>query len=102
MASTEGLTRSSSRLRLVADAEAAAAAVSTDGGYGDTLRAVVALTRPCPRYAKYHEAHLQRYLSALGAHAPRSAARSRRARARAGRVCAHGGGARGVCDSLSL
>ena len=75
-ASTGGLTRSSSRLRLVADAEAAAAAVSTDGGYGDTLRAVVALTRPCPRYAKYHEAHLQRYLSALGAHAPRSAARA--------------------------
>ena len=75
-ASSSHVTRSVSRLRLQVDAERAELEVSTDGGYGETLRAIVALTLPCPRYSRYHEAHLQRYLSALGAHPPRSTARA--------------------------
>jgi len=74
--SSSAVTRSVSRLRLQVDAERAEAEVSSDGGYGETLRAIVALTLPCPRYSRYHEAHLQRYLSALGAHPPRSTARA--------------------------
>ena len=64
------------RVRLQVDAERADAQVSTDGGLGETLRAIVALTAPTPKYARYHAAHLQRYLSALGAHPPRSVARA--------------------------
>ncbi len=74
--SSSHVTRSVSRLRLQVDAERAEAEVSSEGGYGETLRAIVALTLPCPRYSRYHEAHLQRYLSALGAHPPRSTARA--------------------------
>ena len=73
---SSSVTRSVSRLRLQVDGERAEAEVSSDGGYGETLRAIVALTLPCPRYSRYHEAHLQRYLSALGAHPPRSTARA--------------------------
>jgi len=64
------------RVRLQVDAERAESQVTTDGGLGETLRAIVALTAPTPRYARYHAAHLQRYLSALGAHPPRSVARA--------------------------
>lgn len=64
------------RVRLQVDAERAEAQVTSDGGLGETLRAIVALTAPTPKYARYHAAHLQRYLSALGVHPPRSVARA--------------------------
>ena len=42
-----------------------------EGGVGDTLKAIVKRTLPCPKYARYHERHLQRFLSRLGAYPPR-------------------------------
>ena len=42
-----------------------------EGGMGDTLRAIVQRTMPNPKYARYHERHLQRFLSRLGADPPR-------------------------------
>lgn len=44
-----------------------------EGSLGDTLRKIVDMTLPSPRYSRYHEAHLQRYLSQLGAHPPQYA-----------------------------
>lgn len=42
-----------------------------EGGLADTLKAIVRRTMPCPRFVKYHEAHVQRYLSRLKAFPPR-------------------------------
>ena len=42
-----------------------------EGGVGDTLKAIVKRTLPCPKYTRYHERHLQRFLSRLGAYPPR-------------------------------
>ena len=38
---------------------------------GDTLKAIVKRTMPNPKYARYHERHLQRFLSRLGSDPPR-------------------------------
>lgn len=45
------------------------------GGLAYTLKAIVKATIPSPRYVRYHERHLQRFLSRLGAAPPRSTAR---------------------------
>eukprot|EP00884_Botryococcus_braunii_P003748 jgi/Botrbrau1/13374/Bobra.0194s0006.2 len=69
------LLRSMSSLRLQVDAKRAEEQGAEEGSLGDTLRKIVDLTLPSPRYSRYHEAHLQRYLSQLGAHPPQSLAR---------------------------
>ena len=41
------------------------------GGLADTLKEIVGRTMPSPRYVRFHEAHVQRYLSRLKAFPPR-------------------------------
>ena len=53
------------------DAERAEELEGEAGGLADTLKAIVRATMPCPRYVRFHEAHVQRYLSRLKAFPPR-------------------------------
>lgn len=55
------------------DAERAEEQEGEAGGLADTLKAIVSRTMPCPRYVRFHEAHVQRYLSRLKAFPPRCA-----------------------------
>lgn len=68
------LVRSVTSIRLGVDAERADEQDSEEG-LADTLKEIVKRTVPSPLYAKYHEQHLQRFLSRLGAYTPRSALR---------------------------
>jgi hypothetical protein len=45
--------------------------MSEEGGLARTLQEITDVTMPAPRYAKYHERHLQRHLSLLGNYPPR-------------------------------
>ena len=67
------IVRSISTVRLAVDASRADQLEDESGGLGDTLKAVVRRTLPCPNYMRYHEHHLQRFLSRLGAYPPRCA-----------------------------
>ncbi len=58
-------------VRLDVDAERAEELEGEEGGLADTLKAIVQRTMPCPRYVRFHEAHVQRYLSRLKAFPPR-------------------------------
>lgn len=58
-------------VRLDVDAERAEEQEGEQGGLADTLKAIVQRTMPCPRYVRFHEAHVQRYLSRLKAFPPR-------------------------------
>lgn len=53
------------------DAERAEEQEGEEGGLADTLKAIVLRTIPNPRYVRFHEAHVQRYLSRLKAFPPR-------------------------------
>lgn len=53
------------------DAERAEEQELEKGGLADTLKVIVGHTMPCPRYVRFHEAHVQRYLSRLKAFPPR-------------------------------
>lgn len=66
------LVRSVTSIRLGVDAERADEQESEEG-LADTLKEIVKRTVPSPLYAKYHEQHLQRFLSKLGAYTPRQA-----------------------------
>ncbi|KAL3149277.1 Tetratricopeptide repeat protein 37, variant 2 [Trebouxia sp. C0010 RCD-2024] len=68
------LIRSVTSIRLGVDAERADEQ-DHEEGLADTLKEIVKRTVPSPVYAKYHEQHLQRFLSKLGAYTPRSALR---------------------------
>ncbi|KAK9918866.1 hypothetical protein WJX75_007651 [Coccomyxa subellipsoidea] len=70
------ITRTISGVRLDVDAERAEEQEGEEGGLADTLKAIVLRTIPNPRYVRFHEAHVQRYLSRLKAFPPRSAARN--------------------------
>lgn len=71
---TGNLVRSVTSIRLGVDAERADEQDSEEG-LADTLKEIVKRTTPSPLYAKYHEQHLQRFLSRLGAYTARSALR---------------------------
>ena len=58
-------------VRLDVDAERAEEQELEKGGLADTLREIVERTLPSPRYVRFHEAHVQRYLSRLKAFPPR-------------------------------
>ena len=58
-------------VRLDVDAARAEEQECEEGGLADTLKAIVRRTMPCPRFVRYHEAHVQRYLSRLKAFPPR-------------------------------
>ena len=58
-------------VRLDVDAERAEEQELEKGGLADTLKEIVARTMPSPRYVRFHEAHVQRYLSRLKAFPPR-------------------------------
>ena len=58
-------------LRLDVDAERAEEQELEQGGLADTLKEIVGRTMPSPRYVRFHEAHVQRYLSRLKAFPPR-------------------------------
>ena len=60
-------------VRLDVDATRAEEQECEEGGLADTLKAIVRRTMPCPRFVRYHEAHVQRYLSRLKAFPPRCA-----------------------------
>lgn len=60
-------------VRLDVDAARAEEQECEEGGLADTLKAIVRRTMPCPRFVRYHEAHVQRYLSRLKAFPPRRA-----------------------------
>ena len=60
-------------VRLDVDATRADEQECEEGGLADTLKAIVRRTMPCPRFVRYHEAHVQRYLSRLKAFPPRCA-----------------------------
>ncbi len=64
------LVRSVTSIRLGVDAERADKQDSEEG-LADTLKEIVKRTVPSPVYAKYHEQHLQRFLSRLGAYTQR-------------------------------
>ncbi len=66
------LVRSVTSIRLGVDAERADEQ-DAEEGLADTLKEIVKRTVPSPLYAKYHEQHLQRFLSRLGAYTPRYA-----------------------------
>lgn len=66
------LIRSVTSIRLGVDAERADEQDNEDG-LAETLKEIVKRTVPSPVYAKYHEQHLQRFLSKLGAYTPRQA-----------------------------
>lgn len=66
------IVRTISTVRLAVDASRADQLEDEQGGLGDTLKVIVRRTLPCPRYLRYHEQHLQRFLSRLGAYPPRS------------------------------
>lgn len=66
------LIRSVTSIRLGVDAERADEQ-DHEEGLADTLKEIVKRTVPSPVYAKYHEQHLQRFLSKLGAYTPRQA-----------------------------
>lgn len=66
------LVRSVTSIRLGVDAERADEQDSEEG-LADTLKEIVKRTLPSPLYAKYHEQHLQRFLSRLGAYTARQA-----------------------------
>ena len=66
------IVRSVTSIRLGVDAERADEQDSEEG-LADTLKEIVKRTVPSPLYAKYHEQHLQRFLSRLGAYTPRQA-----------------------------
>lgn len=68
------IVRTISTVRLAVDASRADQLEAESGGLGDTLKAIVRRTLPCPRYLSFHEHHLQRFLSRLGAYPPRYAA----------------------------
>ena len=53
------------------DAERAEEQELENGGLADTLKEIVGQTMPSPRYVRFHEAHVQRYLSRLKAFPPR-------------------------------
>ena len=61
----------SAGVRLDVDAERAEEQELEKGGLADTLREIVERTLPSPRYVRFHEAHVQRYLSRLKAFPPR-------------------------------
>ena len=63
--------RSRSSVRLSVDASRADTLETEEGGLGSTLKLIAESTTPSPNYARYHEAHLQRLLSRLGAYPPR-------------------------------
>ena len=63
--------RSRSSVRLSVDASRADTLETEEGGLGSTLKLIAESTTPSPSYARYHEAHLQRLLSRLGAYPPR-------------------------------
>ncbi len=63
--------RSRSSVRLSVDASRADSLESEEGGLASTLKAIAESTTPSPSYARYHEAHLQRLLSRLGAYPAR-------------------------------
>ena len=67
------LGRTLSTVKLAVDAQRADA-MDGEGGLAETLRQIVAVTSPSPRFLKYFEHHLQRHLSLLGAYPPRWAA----------------------------
>ena len=67
------IVRTLSTVRLAVDASRADQLEQEQGSLGDTLKAIVKRTLPCPRYMKFHEHHLQRFLSRLGAYPPRCA-----------------------------
>lgn len=58
-------------MRLDVDAERAEEQELEKGGLADTLKEIVGRTMPSPRYVRFHEAHVQRYLSRLKAFPPR-------------------------------
>ena len=58
-------------VRLDVDAERAEEQELEKGGLADTLKEIVGRTMPSPRYVRFHEAHVQRYLSRLKAFPPR-------------------------------
>lgn len=66
------IVRSVTSIRLGVDAERADEQDSEEG-LADTLKEIVKRTVPSPLYAKYHEQHLQRFLSRLGAYTARQA-----------------------------
>lgn len=66
------IVRSVTSIRLGVDAERADEQ-DHEEGLADTLKEIVKRTVPSPVYAKYHEQHLQRFLSKLGAYTPRQA-----------------------------
>ncbi|KAL0054928.1 hypothetical protein WJX82_004665 [Trebouxia sp. C0006] len=82
------LVRSVTSIRLGVDAERADEQ-DAEEGLADTLKEIVKRTVPSPLYAKYHEQHLQRFLSRLGAYTPRSALRQDK-RAEALKECSMG------------
>ncbi len=45
--------------------------LQAEGGLAETLTQVVNVTQPSPRFVRYHEHHLQRHLSLLGAYPPK-------------------------------
>lgn len=63
--------RSRSSVRLSVDASRADTLETEEGGLGSTLKKIAESTTPSPSYSRYHEAHLQRLLSRLGAYPPR-------------------------------
>ena len=63
--------RSRSSVRLSVDASRADSLENEEGGLASTLKTIANSTTPSPSYARYHEAHLQRLLSRLGAYPPR-------------------------------
>lgn len=67
------LSRTLSTVKLAVDAQRADA-MDGEGGLAETLRQIVAVTSPSPRFLKYFEHHLQRHLSLLGAYPPRCVA----------------------------
>lgn len=67
------LWRRLSGVRMDVDAERAEEQEGEAGGLADTLKGIVSRTMPCPRYVRFHEAHVQRYLSRLKAFPPRCA-----------------------------
>lgn len=66
------IVRSVTSIRLGVDAERADEQ-DNEEGLADTLKEIVKRTVPSPVYAKYHEQHLQRFLSKLGAYTARQA-----------------------------
>ena len=45
--------------------------LQAEGGLAETLTQIVNVTQPSPRFVRYHEHHLQRHLSLLGAYPPK-------------------------------